>query len=51
MKNYFEYVIKKHETLNDSLPIIIYANRFENRTSFEIKTVHQHEFLTPETVK
>ena len=35
-QNYFEYIIKKHETLTDKLPIRIHLNRIENRITFKI---------------
>ena len=30
IQDYFEYINKKHETLNDNLPIQTYVNRIEN---------------------
>ena len=47
IKDYFEYIIKKH----DNLPIIIFANKIENRITFKIKIEYQLEFLTPDTMK
>ena len=38
IQDYFEYVIKKHETITDeNLPIKIYANEIKNRFVFQIK--------------
>ena len=34
IQNYFEYVIKKHETITDTSPILIYANKIKNRIFF-----------------
>ena len=38
IQDYFEYIIKKHETItNNSFPILIYPNKVSNRTVFKIK--------------
>ena len=37
IQNYFEYVIKKHETITDISPIQIYANKIKNRIFFKNK--------------
>ena len=34
--NYFEYIIKKSETLTGRPPIKIYVNKIENRITFKI---------------
>ena len=34
---YFEFIIKKHETLTDNSPVQIYANKIKNRIVFKIK--------------
>ena len=31
IQNYIEYIIKKHETIADTAPILIYANKISNR--------------------
>ena len=36
-KNYIEYIIKKHETLTESLPIHIYIDRINNRLMLKRK--------------
>ena len=51
MQNYFEYVIKKHETIADTAPILIYANNVINRIVFKIKTGYKLELLSEETMK
>ena len=51
IQEYFEYIIKKHETVADNPPIRIYVNKIENRITFKIKTRYYLEHLTPETVK
>ena len=51
IQDYFEIIIKKHETLTENLPIQIYPNKIKNRIVFKIKTGYKLEFLTPETMK
>ena len=48
---YFEYIIKKHETITDTAPILIYANNITNRIVFRIKTGYKLELLSKETMK
>ena len=38
IQDYFEYIIKKHETSTDNFSIRIYVNKIENRTASKIKT-------------
>ena len=49
--NYFEFIIKKHKTLNENPPVQIYPNKIKNRILFKIKNVYKLELLTPETMK
>ena len=49
--DYFEFTIKKHETLTENPPIQIYPNKTKNRIVFKIKTGYKLELLTPETMK
>ena len=49
--DYFEFIIKKHETLTDNSPIKIYSNKIKNRIVFKIKKGYTLELLTPETMK
>ena len=51
MQDYFEFIIKKHETLTENPSIQIYANKIKNRIIFKIKTGYKLELLTPETMK
>ena len=51
IQNYFEYVIKKHETIAETAPILIYANKISNRIVFKIKTGYKLELLSKETMK
>ena len=51
IQNYFEYVIKKHETIAKTAPILIYANKISNRIVLKIKTGYKLELLSKETMK
>ena len=50
IKDYFEFMIKKHETLTENPPIQIYSNKIKSRIVFKIKTGYKLELLTPETI-
>ena len=49
IQDYFEFIIKKHETENR--PVQIYPNKIKNRIVFKIKTGYKLELLIPETMK
>ena len=51
IQDYFEFIIKKHETLTENPPVQIYPNKIKNRIIFKIKTGYKLELLTPETMK
>ena len=51
IQNYIEYIIKKHETIAETAPILIYANKISNRIVFKIKTGYKLELLSKETMK
>ena len=51
IQDYFEYMIKKHETIANNPPIQIYTNKIKNRIVFKIKTGYTLESLSPETLK
>ena len=51
IQDYFEFVIKKHETLTENSPTEIYPNKIKNRIVFKIKTGYKLELLTPETMR
>ena len=51
IQNYFEYIIKKHETIAETAPILIYANNITNKIVFKIKTGYKLELLSEETMK
>ena len=46
LQDYFEYIIKKHETIADNPPVQIYVNKIKNRIVFIIKTSYKLELLT-----
>ena len=46
-----EYIIKKHETIGETAPILIYANTINNRIVFKIKTGYKLELLSKETME
>ena len=49
--DYFEFIIKKHETLTQNPPVQIFPNKIKNRIVFEIKTGYRLELLIPETMR
>ena len=51
IQDYFECIIKKHETLSEDLPIEFYLNKIKNRTVFKLETGYKLELLTPETMR
>ena len=50
-QDYFEFIIKKHETLTENLPVQIYPDRIKNRIVFTVKTGYKVEFLSPKMMK
>ena len=51
IQDYIEYIIKKHETIAETVPILFYANTITNRIVFKIKTGYKIELLSKETMK
>ena len=51
IQDYFEFIIKKHETLTENPSIQIYPNQIINKIVFKIKTGYKLELLTLETMK
>ena len=51
IQDYFQFIIKKHETLTENPPIQIFPNKIKNRIVFKIKNGYKLELLTPETMK
>ena len=49
--DYFEYIIKKHETFTDNPLIKIYVNIKENRITFKIKRGYYLKLLISKTIK
>ena len=51
IKDYFEYILKKHGESVDNPSIRMYINSIETRITFKIKNGYYLELLTPETMK
>ena len=51
IQDYIEYIIKKHETIGENAPILIYVNTINNRIVFKIKNGYKLELLSKETIK
>ena len=51
LENYFEYIIKKHETIAGVSPVLIYVNEINNKIVFKIKSGYKLELLSKETMK
>ena len=51
IQDYFEYIIKKHETIADNPPVQIYVNEIKKRIVFKIKTGYKLELLSEETMQ
>ena len=43
IQDYVAFIIKKHESLTENLPVQIYPNKIKNRIGFKIKTGHKLE--------
>ena len=43
IQDYFEFIIKKHETLAENLLVQIYPNKIKNRIVFKVKTGYRFE--------
>ena len=50
IQDYFEFIIKKHETLTENFPLQIYTNKIKNRIVFKTKTGYKLELLSTETM-
>ena len=51
IQDYFEFIIRKHETLTENPPVQVFPNKIKNRIAFKIKTGYKLELFTPETMK
>ena len=50
IQDYVEYIIKKHETIGEIAPILIYANTINTIIVFKINTGYKLELLSKETM-
>ena len=51
IQDYYEHIIKKHETIADNAPVQIYVSKIKNRIVFKIKTDYKLELLSKETIE
>ena len=51
MQDYIEYIIKKHETIGENAPILIYDNTINNRIVSKMRSRYELELLSKETMK
>ena len=51
LQNYFEYIIKKHETIANNPPVQTYVNKIKNSIVFKIKRGYKLELLSKETMQ
>ena len=46
IQDYFEFIIKKHETVTENPPVQIYPNEIKTRIVFNVKTGYKLELLS-----
>ena len=51
IQNYFEFIIKKSETLTENPPVKSYPTKIKNRIVFKITIGYKLKLLSPETMK
>ena len=51
IQDYFEFIIKKHETLTENPPVQTHPNKIKNIIVFKVKTGYKLELLPSETMK
>ena len=51
IRDYFRYVIKKHEAIVDNPSVQIYVNKIKNRIVFKIKTGYKLELFSEERMQ
>ena len=51
IQDYFNYILKKLETVTDNPSIRIYLHKIDKKFTFKIKTSYYLQILTPETRK
>ena len=49
--DYFEFIIKKYESLTENPPVQIYPNKIKIRIVFKIKADYKLKLLYPETMR
>ena len=50
IQDYYEFIIKKHETLTENPPMQVYPIKIKNRIDFKIKTGYKLELLSSGTM-
>ena len=51
IRDYFKYILKKHDAVTDNPSIMIYVNKIKNRITFKMKTGYYIKLFMPETMK
>ena len=51
IQDYFEFIIKKHQTLTENPPVQVYPNKIKNRIVFKLQGGYKLELLTLETMR
>ena len=51
IQDYFKYIIKKHETIENITPVQIYVNKIKNRIVSKIKTGYKLKLLSTKAMK
>ena len=51
IQDYFECIIKTHETIADNPPVQIYVNKIKKQDFFKKKTGYKLELLSEETMQ
>ena len=51
IQDYFEFIIKKLETLTKDPPVLIYPTKIKNRIVFKVKAGYKLEIFSPETMR
>ena len=51
IQDYFEFIIKKHETAADNPLVQVYLTKIKNRIVFKIKTGYKLELISKETMQ
>ena len=51
IQGYFEYILKKHDTVTENPSIMIYVNKMQNKITFKMKKGYYLQLLTTEAMK